>query len=289
MDRAPDGQKSFHTTLQLVTKQGCKCLPKKVDPGTDVNTIALSCYKTLFPNHFTRDGQLKKNALGSTANTWSPHDGTTKQFLGYFTIDVQHKTSPQILPLTHYVFEDISRPFTLISYPASIHLGIVEFKVPNEVGTHTQVSSVTNTPNTKNVSFNDPLHYSMPTKKKPTMKSPKKSLLKQKQHRNETFQDHHNTLQDHAAQTTLLPIENNTFQDHATMVTPTTIENSTFQDHALEVTPQHIGNNALQDPTSKYIKNKSFQDHKCSVKDMQDIISLKNAFPQSFDTTGNMP
>ena len=84
-------------------------------------------------------------------------------------------------------------------------------------------------------------------------------------------------------------IENNTFQEHVTTATPTTTENSTFQDHALEVTPQHIGNNALQDPTSKYVKNKSFLDHKYSVKDVQDIISLENAFPQSFDTTGNMP
>ena len=94
-DRAPDGQKSFHTTLQLVTKQGCKSLPVKVDPGTDVNTIPLSQYKTLFPNDFTGDGQLKKNALRSTTSTWSPHDGTKKQFLGYFTIDVQHKTPPK--------------------------------------------------------------------------------------------------------------------------------------------------------------------------------------------------
>ena len=131
MDRAPDGLKSFHTTLQLITKQGCKSLLVKVDPGTDINTIPLSQYKTLSPNHFTRDGQLKKNVLRNTASTWSLHNGTTKQFLGYFTIDAQHKTYPQILPLTFYVFEDISRPFTLTSYPASIHLSIMEFKVPN--------------------------------------------------------------------------------------------------------------------------------------------------------------
>ena len=139
----------------------------KVDPGTDINTIPLSQYKTLFANHFTRDGQLKKNALRSTASTWSHHDGTKKQFLGYFTIDVQHKTSLSDLTTNIYVFEDISRPFTLISYPVSIHLGIVEFKVPNGAGIHTQVSSVTNTPATKCISLNDPIHYSTPTKKKP--------------------------------------------------------------------------------------------------------------------------
>ena len=103
-DRAPDGQRSFHTTLQLVTKQGSKALPVKVDPGTGINTIPLSHYKTLFPNHFTRDGQLKKNALRSTTSTWSLYDGTTKQFLRYFTIDVQYKTSPQTIPLSFYIF-----------------------------------------------------------------------------------------------------------------------------------------------------------------------------------------
>ena len=156
----------------------------------------------------------------------------------------------------------------LISYPESIHLGIVEFKVPNEAGTHALVSSVTNTPNNKHVSFDDSLHYSMPVKKKPTMKTPQEVTPQAKQHRNDTFQDH-------APQTTPLPIENNTFQDQVTTATLTTIESSTLQDHVLEVTPQHIGNNALQDPTSKSIKSKSFQDHNFSVKDVQDIISLK--------------
>ena len=60
-DWASDGQMSFHTTLQMVTKQGCKPLPVKVDPGADINTIPLTRYKTIFPQHFTRDGHLKKN------------------------------------------------------------------------------------------------------------------------------------------------------------------------------------------------------------------------------------
>ena len=53
-DRAPDGQRSLHITLQLITKQGCKSLLVKVDPGADVNTIPLSHCKTLFPKHLTR-------------------------------------------------------------------------------------------------------------------------------------------------------------------------------------------------------------------------------------------
>ena len=40
-----DGQTSFHTTLQVITKQGTKPIPVKVDPGADVNTIPLSHYK----------------------------------------------------------------------------------------------------------------------------------------------------------------------------------------------------------------------------------------------------
>ena len=41
-NRASDGHRAFHTTLQLVTKQGCKPLPIKVAPRADVNTIPLS-------------------------------------------------------------------------------------------------------------------------------------------------------------------------------------------------------------------------------------------------------
>ena len=242
-DSAPHGQRSFHTTLQLVTKQGCRSLPVKVDPGTDINTIPLSCYKTLFPKYFTKDGHLKQNALRSTASTWTPHVGCTKQFLGYFMIDTQHKTSPHIKPLSSYIFKDTPRPFTLLSYPTLIHLGIVEFKAPNEASKHAMVNSITNTPNSKQVLFNNPLHSSNPVKKTPAAMSPKKSLLKCRQHCNKPFQDHHNTLQDHAPKTTTLPIVNNASQDHVTEVTPPPIGNSALQDHVPKVTPQPIENN----------------------------------------------
>ena len=68
----------FIQPSKLVTKQGCKPLPVKVNPGADINTIPLTCYKTIFPQHFTKDGHLKKNVLRSTASTWSPHDGQKK-------------------------------------------------------------------------------------------------------------------------------------------------------------------------------------------------------------------
>ena len=41
-DRASDGHTSFHTTLQVDTKQGAKSISVKVDPGAEVNTIPLS-------------------------------------------------------------------------------------------------------------------------------------------------------------------------------------------------------------------------------------------------------
>ena len=144
-DWAPDGQKSFHTTLQMVTKKGCKPLPVKVDPGADINTVPLTCYKTIFPQHFTKGGHLKENVLRSMVSTWSLHDGQKKQFLGFFTIDIQHKTLPKLIPLSFYIFEDTTNPFLLLSYSTSIHLGIVEFKIPNEASANAMVSSVTNT------------------------------------------------------------------------------------------------------------------------------------------------
>ena len=163
--------------LQLVTKQGCRSLPVKVDLEANVNTIPLSCYKSLFPKHFIQDGTLKKHTLRSIRCNWSPHDGKT-HFLGYFTIDVQHKTSPDAIPISFHVFKDSTRPFTLLSYPTSIHLGIVEFKVPNEASSHIVVDSITNSSDANQGSFHTPLHSSTTTKKTPTQKPKLKSALK---------------------------------------------------------------------------------------------------------------
>ena len=90
--------------------------------------------------------------LRSMASTWSLHDGQKKHFLGFFTIDIQHKTLPKLIPLSFYIFEDTTNPFSLLSYSASIHLGIVEFKIPNKAGANAIVNSVTNTAVDKKVS-----------------------------------------------------------------------------------------------------------------------------------------
>ena len=52
-DTELDGHTAFHTTLQIVTSQGCKNLQVKVDPGADLSTIPLSRFCSAFPKHFT--------------------------------------------------------------------------------------------------------------------------------------------------------------------------------------------------------------------------------------------
>ena len=131
-DMAPDGHRSFHMTLQLITKQGCKSLLVKVDPGADANIIPLSRYRSLFPHHFHTNSTLKANSLRKSKATWSLHNGTTHSFIGLCMADVQHKTKPDVIPISFYIFKDSTRPFTLLSYSASIHLGVLKFKGPNE-------------------------------------------------------------------------------------------------------------------------------------------------------------
>ena len=246
-DTALDGHTAFHTTLQIVTSQGCKNLQVKVDPGADLSTIPLSCFRSAFPKHFTKSGALKKNALKPMYATWSAHDGECRHFLGYIVLNIQHKTTPQILSIKFYVFEDYTNPTTLLSYAASSRLGIVHFTIPNEapVNFPLWVNAIAKN---KTVTFNQHLedrpqnpHNNRDSAPKPIIKKPS--------------QDHTSTgiHQD----TYFAP-----FQDHESPTAP-------FQDHKSPI-------------------NHVLQDH-LSTESVKDIIALKNAFPNSFDTTGNMP
>ena len=282
-DRAPDGHTSFHTTLQMVTKQGCKPLPVKVDPGADINTIPLTRYKTIFPQHFTKDGHLKKNTLRSTASTWSPHDGQRKHFLGFFTIDIQHKTLPTLIPLSFYVFQDSTSPHLLLSYSASIHLGIVEFKIPNEAKTNATVSSVTNTRPNKTVSFKDPLSCSTPTEAISATPIPQKSILKRKTQKNKSFQDHHNynTTEDYTAQ---IHTEKQLFQDHPAQILQENTRKCSFQDHPSKVKCHYNNKHVSQDPVAKYSKIQPSQDPSAqtSKKQLLQDHTTKSVKNQSF-------
>ena len=181
--------------LHLVTKQGCKPLPIQVDPRADVNTGSLSRYRTFFPNHFTPNGSLKPYTLRSTSCPWSTHNGESKPFIGFFTSEVQHKTQQDIIPITFYVFENSTRPFTLLSYLTSVHLGIVQFKVLNEACSHAVIDAITNTSKDKHVTFSTPLQTSTPITKKTTRKQKLMSILKSIQPSQDhskiaPFQDH---------------------------------------------------------------------------------------------------
>ena len=186
-DKAPDSHRAFHTTLQLVTRQGPKPLSVKVNPGADASIIPLSRYRSLFPHHFHSNGTLKSRSLRKTNATSSAHDGTTHNFIGFFTIDVQHKTKLDVLPISFYVFKDSTRLPTLLSYAASIHPGIIEFRVPNETRSHS-IDSINS--KKKKISFSTPLCYSKPTNITPKKSQKLKPALKWNTIDNNTFQDH---------------------------------------------------------------------------------------------------
>ena len=242
-----DGHTAFFTTVQIVTSQGCKPLHVKVDPGADCTVMPLSHFHTAFPKHFTKSGAVKKSALKPMWKTWSAHDGECQNFLGYIVLDIQHKTLPQTLPMKFYVFKDMTRPYIIISYPASSGLGIVQFTVPNKapVNFPSRINAITNH---KTVTFS--------------------------QHPEDTPQKSHNS-RDCAAK----PIENSLHKSiHQQIHIYRTISYhfktinmviAPFQDHKLPI--NHVS-----------------QDH-LTTESVRDIIALKNAFPNSFNTTGNMP
>ena len=70
-ETASNAQTSFHTTLQIITKWGTKCISVKVDTGAHVNTIPFSCNKKLFRKKATKAGHLKHNVLHPTTHLWS--------------------------------------------------------------------------------------------------------------------------------------------------------------------------------------------------------------------------
>ena len=205
-DVASDGQMSFHTTLQMITKQGSKPLLVKVDPGADVNTVPLSKYRKLFPTHFTKAGNLKQKILHPTTHAWRAHDETPQQFLGFFIADIHHKTTADVLPVRFYVFKDTTSPKILLSYAASEKLGIVKYQIPNE--TPTPVDAITTK---KRVTFRMPIHTYRPVKKNTRQLQPLKSAIKK-----HTLQDHtvdssqKQSLQDHGEDSS----KKQSLQDH---------------------------------------------------------------------------
>ena len=195
-DVASDGHTTFHTTLQMLTKQGYKSIPVKVNPGMNVNTIPLSKYRKIFPAHFTKAGNLKQKALHTTRHTWTAHDDKPQQFLGFFIADIHHKTKPDVLPVRLYVFKNTTSPNILLSYATSERLGTVKFQITNEAPS-TTLDTISLT---KHVTFRTQLHTYRPVKPMNSRQQPLKPAIK------------FHTFQDHSAQSS----KKQPFQDHVT-------------------------------------------------------------------------
>ena len=102
----------------------------KIDPGAQVNTIPLSRYCTLFPNHLNKSRYPKAKSLMPTHYTWISHSDLPKPFLGHFIVEIAHTKEPRIYSVRFYVFEDAINPPNLLFYATSERLGIVQFSGP---------------------------------------------------------------------------------------------------------------------------------------------------------------
>ena len=135
-ESASNGQVVFYTCLHHPAQSGTKSMTVKIDPGTQVNTIPLSKYHTLYPNKLTKFRYPKAKTLMPTHHTWISHNGLPKPFLGHFIVEVVHVKEPRMYPVRFYVFEDATSPHILLSYATLVRLGIVSFQVPNLAATH---------------------------------------------------------------------------------------------------------------------------------------------------------
>ena len=129
------------------------------------------------------------------------------------------------------------------------------------------------------MTFSTPLHTSKTRHLGRPSNAPLKSAIKNK------------PFQDHLLQTT----ENKPFQDQLQQQPPQhhkTIKNNAFQDQSTQndaTNGNTSHNHSLQDHPQKPIENHSFQDHFYNSKCLKTFFLLKQAFPMSFDTVGNMP
>ena len=117
-ERASDGQVAFFIHLNLPAQSGTKTMVVKIDPGTQVNTIPLSRYCTLYPNKLNKSRFPKAKSLMPTHHTWISHDGSPKPFLGHFIVEVVHAKESRTYPVRFYVLE---MPLTLTSSFPMLH------------------------------------------------------------------------------------------------------------------------------------------------------------------------
>ena len=208
--------------------------------------------------------------------------------------------------LDFFVFKDNTSPKILLSYAASIRLGIIEFKVPNKAPSKA-LDTITHAK--KHVTFSTPLHSyvhkqthsksqhnNLPLKAAVKLNSFQDHYFPDYSSKTKSFQDHflqepsfqqfsskkshskticHHNHHTHSVLQKMnhfwtIPIQNTSSCDCFS-------QNQLFQDHL----PQKVSS---QHQSSK---NQSFQYH-FTTDNVCDIIALKQAFPQSFDWVGNL-
>ena len=213
-----------------------------------------------------------------THHTWISHYGLPKPFLGHFIVEVAHAKEPRMSPIRFYVFEDATNPHILLCYATSERLGIVSFQVPNLAATHSLDQVAIQNPScgtrktAKKVTFQDPI--SMTEGSHTSCNTPASCHDKRK--------------------TTSLKGEDTLTSSHCKTITNNQEVKvcSSIHSKSLPLCPTPA-NAPLPGITKSILCHPEVQSPPVTsphnVAQVWDIMVLKRAFPDSFDTIGNMP
>ena len=172
-----------------------------------------SKYWKLFPAPFKKAGNLKQKSLHPTEHTWTAHNDTPQQFLGFFIADIHHKTQPEVLSVRFYVFKDTTGPKIFALYVGLERLNIIKFQIPNEVPS-TALDTISSR---KHIVFKTPLWTYTAIKPRNNGQQPLKPAINI-----HAFQDHSlqkQSLQDHSSHIIHILLDHfpqkQSFQDHS--------------------------------------------------------------------------
>ena len=268
-----DSQVAFSTRLQLPTHNGTELMMFKIDPGAQVYTIP--------PAGTANSSPIKQMIPGSPNPIPCPPQPlpgyhmmvSLSPFLGHSVTEVKHASEPRSYLTCFYVFKDATSPQILLSYATSERLGFITFKVPNLTAT-SQVDDLSNptspTPSgmgktAKCVTFCDPLVDT--TKPYSIAYSP--------------------TSCSHMRKTASLKVcfgNTSIIQGAKHKSPPSTPVKSILRPAFV----YHLCHKAMG-PTKSALKVESPRaTSPYSTAQVQDIMTLKRAFPNSFDTIGNI-
>ena len=235
------------------------------------------------------------------------HDGLPKPFLGHFVTEVSHAKEPRTYPIRFYVFEDATNPPCLLSYATLERLGIVQFQVPNLAATIPLDQVAVQTPGgkrktAKKVTFQDPI---CKIEGSHTCSNPPDDCRGKRK----------TTVLDKGEETRSSYLS----KTSSTEITPKSTADKTISAATKVKVGQGISNHfktiplpkAPNSPSSKTIRHSTLaisptpgitKSILCrpevqsplvtsphNISQVRDIMVLKRAFPDSFDTIGNMP